>query len=88
MPNLVQISLVGTMLCYLPPRALWRVSAGCDTGYDGWVREGQALGCSGTTACVGAPSQPSAAKHAPWPQVGELRPMQLAVTACTVKKGD
>jgi hypothetical protein len=39
----------------MPPRALWRVSAGCDTAYDGWVREGQALVCYGRTACVGAP---------------------------------
>ena len=33
------------------------VSAGCDTAYDGWVREGQTLGCYGKTACAGAPSQ-------------------------------
>ena len=55
MPNLVHLSLVGTMLCYLPPRG--SVSAGCDTAYDGWVREGQTLGCYGKTACAGAPSQ-------------------------------
>jgi hypothetical protein len=28
-----------------------------------------------------APSQPTAAKHAPWPQFCELRPMLRAVTA-------
>jgi hypothetical protein len=50
-------SLSGGHHVVLPPRALWRVSAGCDTAYDGWMREGQALGCAGTckTACVGAP---------------------------------
>ena len=36
----ISLRMVGTMLCYTPPRALWRASAGWDTEYDGRAREG------------------------------------------------
>jgi hypothetical protein len=40
------------------------------------------LGWYGETAASGMPSEPSAAKHAPWLQFSELRPMQRAVASC------
>jgi hypothetical protein len=46
------------MLCYAPPRALWRASAGWDMAHAGWMRRSECVsegrGAASTLRCTAA----------------------------------